>query len=275
MTQALPSAAATGGDFFRYHGWLAPGVRLFRNLGFSAKAWCLSFAFLVPLLVSLSALTLTQQAQVDVARAELRGVDMVRPALQLVQAAQDRRLAASLDGRDLAAQQAPDHFQGALHCATLAADRTLAGLAHALAALGVGQQGLQGAREVFRVGHAQGRALLQQQVGHLLEIEGVRAHHHRDAQGSGLQHVVAADRLQRAGDEGDIGHQEHPQPRHPVAREAHRFRRPTHICVHRAPEDDRARIGDGVGDREQVRALGAGMAELRTLYDYDVVTVAV
>ena len=106
MTQALPSAAATGGDFFRYHGWLAPGVRLFRNLGFSAKAWCLSFAFLVPLLVSLSALTLTQQAQVDVARAELRGVDMVRPALQLVQAAQDRRLAASLDGRDLAAQQA-------------------------------------------------------------------------------------------------------------------------------------------------------------------------
>ncbi len=105
MTPALPSAAATGGDFFRYHGWLAPGVRLFRNLGFSAKAWCLSFAFLVPLVVSLSALTLTQQEQVEVARAELRGVDMVRPALQLVQAAQDRRLAASLDGRDLAAQQ--------------------------------------------------------------------------------------------------------------------------------------------------------------------------
>ena len=106
MTPALPPAAATGGDFFRYHGWLAPGVRLFRNLGFSAKAWCLSFAFLVPLVVSLSALTLTQQEQVDVARAELRGLDLVRPAMHLVQAAQQRRLAATLEARDLGPEQA-------------------------------------------------------------------------------------------------------------------------------------------------------------------------
>ncbi len=81
LTPALPPAAATGSDFFRCHGCLAPGVRLFRNLGFSAMAWCRSFAFLVPLVVCLSALTLTQQDQVDVARAELRGLDVVRPAL--------------------------------------------------------------------------------------------------------------------------------------------------------------------------------------------------
>ncbi|WP_425259873.1 methyl-accepting chemotaxis protein [Rubrivivax sp. RP6-9] len=106
MTPASTLPEASAGDFFRYHGWLSPGVRLFRNLGFSAKAWCLSLAFLVPLIVSLSALTLTQQAQVEMARAELRGLDMVRPALQLVAAAQDRRLAASLDDRDLNAPQA-------------------------------------------------------------------------------------------------------------------------------------------------------------------------
>jgi methyl-accepting chemotaxis protein len=38
------------GGFFGHHGLWAPGVRVFRNLGFSAKALIISLAFLVPLL---------------------------------------------------------------------------------------------------------------------------------------------------------------------------------------------------------------------------------
>ena len=35
-----PAPATFGGfgEFFRYHGWLSPGVRLFRSIGFKAKA---------------------------------------------------------------------------------------------------------------------------------------------------------------------------------------------------------------------------------------------
>ena len=36
-----PAGTAEGtrfGEFFRYHGWLSPGVRLFRTIGFRAKA---------------------------------------------------------------------------------------------------------------------------------------------------------------------------------------------------------------------------------------------
>ncbi|MBT9487403.1 MAG: cache domain-containing protein [Rubrivivax sp.] len=50
MTDRLPSSlrpAAAG--FFAHHGVWAPGVRLFRNLNFAAKAVILSLVFLVPL----------------------------------------------------------------------------------------------------------------------------------------------------------------------------------------------------------------------------------
>ena len=57
-----PQRAAAGprdagfGDFFRYHGWLSPGVRLFRQLGFPAKAMCIAAAFVAPLVVLLVSL---------------------------------------------------------------------------------------------------------------------------------------------------------------------------------------------------------------------------
>ena len=44
------------GDFFRHHGWLSPGVRLFRRIGFPAKAAWISAAFVLPLAVMLGLL---------------------------------------------------------------------------------------------------------------------------------------------------------------------------------------------------------------------------
>jgi len=53
------SARSTG--FFAHHGVWAPGVRLFRRLGFSAKAAIISLAFMLPML-GLLGWTLLNQA---------------------------------------------------------------------------------------------------------------------------------------------------------------------------------------------------------------------
>lgn len=59
-TRSTPGARTTSsvdtslGDFFQYHGWLAPGVRLFRHIGFTAKALWISLAFTIPPLVMLN-----------------------------------------------------------------------------------------------------------------------------------------------------------------------------------------------------------------------------
>jgi methyl-accepting chemotaxis protein len=82
------------GEFFRYHGWLSPGVRLFRAIGFRAKALWISAAFVAPLIIMLFFLWSAEQEQADFARSESAGLTYVKPALELVQAAQQLRLAA-------------------------------------------------------------------------------------------------------------------------------------------------------------------------------------
>ena len=60
-TLALSAASHPGRDgFFAFHGIWAPGVRLFRNLHFAAKALTISLAFLLPLLALLGWLLQTQ-----------------------------------------------------------------------------------------------------------------------------------------------------------------------------------------------------------------------
>jgi methyl-accepting chemotaxis protein len=55
LTSATPSNPAADGDFFAHHGVWAPGVRLFRNLRFTAKALIISLVFTLPMLVLLAA----------------------------------------------------------------------------------------------------------------------------------------------------------------------------------------------------------------------------
>jgi methyl-accepting chemotaxis protein len=93
------------GEFFRYHGWLSPGVRLFRAVGFQAKALWISAAFVAPLLIMLFFLWQAQTAQVDFAEAERQGLTYTRPALELVSAAQAWRHAAVLKAPDVEEQQ--------------------------------------------------------------------------------------------------------------------------------------------------------------------------
>jgi len=56
MATGASTAAKRGsgfGDFFRHHGWLSPGIRLFRRIGLPAKAAWISVAFVLPLAVML------------------------------------------------------------------------------------------------------------------------------------------------------------------------------------------------------------------------------
>ena len=80
------------GEFFRYHGWLAPGVRLFRRIGFPFKALLVAAAFVVPLTMALAFVWSSTQAQIASTRSERQGLSLVRPVLDLVKAAQNLSL---------------------------------------------------------------------------------------------------------------------------------------------------------------------------------------
>jgi methyl-accepting chemotaxis protein len=101
-----PTPAGSGfGEFFRYHGWLAPGVRLFRRISFPVKAAWVSMAFLTPLVIMLAYLWAAAGGLIDITRAEQAGVAYAQPLLTLIHDAQDRRLAAATGADDLPALQ--------------------------------------------------------------------------------------------------------------------------------------------------------------------------
>jgi len=63
----------------------------------------------------------------------------------------------------------------------------------------------QGGRQLARIRHLQGGALLQQQPRNVLAVRIIRSGQHRNPQRRGLQQIVAADGHQAAADEGRIG----------------------------------------------------------------------
>ena len=79
------------GEFFRYHGWLSPGVRLFRRIGFPGKAAWVSLAFTLPLVTLLVFVTQSNRAQVATAVSEREGIVYARAVIDLVQTSQARR----------------------------------------------------------------------------------------------------------------------------------------------------------------------------------------
>jgi methyl-accepting chemotaxis protein len=102
--QAPPeSRAMVMPEFFRHHGVMAPGIRLFRVIGFSAKAAWVSAAFLLPMLLLATSLWITANENVAFSAKELRGTPYVRKLVTLLDAAQSRRRAATANAPDLAA----------------------------------------------------------------------------------------------------------------------------------------------------------------------------
>lgn len=82
------------GDFFRYHGILSPGIRLFRIIGFKEKSFLIGLVFVIPLLIMLLFLWLSAKNQINSSRDELDGTSYIRPLADLIVVAQERRHAA-------------------------------------------------------------------------------------------------------------------------------------------------------------------------------------
>lgn len=93
------------GEFYVYHGWLAPGVRLFRGIGFLAKACWVMLALMLPLAMLLVFVSMGAQEHVAFARSERAGLTYVNPVLNLIHVAQARRLSATAQHQDLPALQ--------------------------------------------------------------------------------------------------------------------------------------------------------------------------
>jgi methyl-accepting chemotaxis protein len=102
-----PDRAAPGlfGEYFRYHGWLSPGVRWFRRSSFKAKAAAIALAFLSPLVLCLSLIWQNGGQAIAVAQSERQGLVVLRPLFAFIQEAQLRRHAAILHPTDLPALQ--------------------------------------------------------------------------------------------------------------------------------------------------------------------------
>jgi methyl-accepting chemotaxis protein len=101
----IPTAARPAvGDkpaFFAHHGLMAPGIRLFRSIGFQAKAAWVSAAFMLPMLLMLWTLWGNAQVNIDFSAKERLGVEYARVVLPLLDAAQNRRRAATAGAPDL------------------------------------------------------------------------------------------------------------------------------------------------------------------------------
>jgi methyl-accepting chemotaxis protein len=95
------------GEYFRYHGWMSPGVRWFRQSSFKAKAGVIALVFTIPLAVTLVQLWQSAGHGITVATAERQGLTYLRPVLEFIQLAQTRRMAATLHPADLPALQPP------------------------------------------------------------------------------------------------------------------------------------------------------------------------
>lgn len=93
------------GEFYAYQGWLSPGVRLFQRIGFLPKALWVLVAFMLPLTMLLAFVGMGAHEQIAFARSERAGLTYVNPLLDLVHAAQARRMAAISQAPDLADSQ--------------------------------------------------------------------------------------------------------------------------------------------------------------------------
>jgi methyl-accepting chemotaxis protein len=112
-----PSSSSNFGEFFSHHGVWAPGVRLFRRVGFAAKAALISVVFLVPIGSLLVAYLSAKHEKIAFAEHERAGVRILRgiePWLQEVQKARGLALTGRLTAADFGALEAAERNAKAL-----------------------------------------------------------------------------------------------------------------------------------------------------------------
>jgi methyl-accepting chemotaxis protein len=105
---AVSNASGTRGgigEFFRYHGFWAPGVRLFRAINFHAKAAIIGLTFVVPIAVLAWNYLADKAEAIAFSAKERQGVVYARELMPLLQLLQRQRLLA-VQGQPLPAELA-------------------------------------------------------------------------------------------------------------------------------------------------------------------------
>ncbi len=87
--------------FFSHHGWLAPGVKLFRRLNFSAKSACILAVMLLPLVGALWLLYSANADLINTTRQERQGVVYVNSVTLLLRDLTEFRRASVSNAPDL------------------------------------------------------------------------------------------------------------------------------------------------------------------------------
>ncbi len=80
-----PGAANPLSEFFKFHGPWAPGIRLFRAIGFNGKALVISATFLLPIVLLALSYFQAQQGNIDFSAKERLGLTYARAGMPLLQ----------------------------------------------------------------------------------------------------------------------------------------------------------------------------------------------
>jgi methyl-accepting chemotaxis protein len=86
---------------FHHHGFMAPGIRLFRVLSFSAKSFWVSATFMLPIVLLSWALWGSATGNIAFSAKERLGVEYARSLMPVLDAVQNRRRSATAKASDL------------------------------------------------------------------------------------------------------------------------------------------------------------------------------
>lgn len=103
----FPGESGAKGDagYFAHHGWLAPGIKLFRRLSFPAKSAWMVGAMLVPMLILLAQLYRVEAGKMSTAQMERQGLTYINGVADLSRELVALRAAAMAQSADLKPKQ--------------------------------------------------------------------------------------------------------------------------------------------------------------------------
>jgi methyl-accepting chemotaxis protein len=105
MKQTTSANPAKGTGYFSHHGWLAPGVKLLRNLRFPAKAAWILVSMLIPMATMVTLLYRSNAELTDSTRMEQQGLGYVNAVTTLIKEMSDFRQAAMTNSADVQARK--------------------------------------------------------------------------------------------------------------------------------------------------------------------------
>ncbi len=101
MNQLEQAGVAYGGGYFSHHGWLAPGVKLFRRLSFPSKSAWILISVLIPLLSLLVLLYSANSELIATTKLERQGVAYVNAVTDVMKDLSDLRHSALTKAADI------------------------------------------------------------------------------------------------------------------------------------------------------------------------------